>query len=239
MAEEAFATYRTRGLPEAMQLALGVQQALWRQGFTAEAREVAAIIDTWDRAIDAAAVEMAGASEGAIVARIATTMAANRPHRGEMETHIRSIPGPLGFVAVGIIGELDKIVNPVGPWGKPFWPAQEFGTGVEGVPSMEGRVLFGLFQPSGTRPKAGENNDLRFVSNSVEPNVDAGFGTVGAELPGRHFLRDGAAEVGAKYIVRMGEICESYLREITAVVQRVRARQVGGGAGRFTAVFEM
>lgn len=224
--EEAFAYFLTSQIPQI------VVRLIELQGVALEARlmslrsEIGALIDDLLADINRVAVETAALSEGWIVAKIIASHSGNRPITGSMETHIRSEPGPLGLVRVGLISELNKILNPRG-YG-PFWRAQEYGTGTDQVPSQAGRPLYGTFEPSGDPPDAaqrglGMGHDLAFIPGGVDP----GFGRISVELPGRHFLRDGSALAGKRYVERMKELEERYiarLRDTLEGAQRQLAR---------------
>lgn len=234
-AETAFAFLETTDVPEttalllrARQLALDIEPAI--------AESIHEIIIGFLRDINLVAVKIAGVADGLIIAKILETHSGNRPVTGVMESHIRSEPGPLGLVEVGMIDELNKIVNPNG-YG-PFWRAQEYGTGSSEVPSQEGRVLFGTFEDSGTPPDAsqrgrGEGHDIAFIPGGANP----GQGIISVELPGRHFLRDGTAEAGVRYIKAMEDVQKKWNEEIRSVIARLR-QVAAERQGTFTGILE-
>lgn len=187
------------------------------------------------RDINAVAVECSALSEVLIMRRILETRRTNRPHQGIMESHIISRPGPFGLVEVALLEELDKIVNPNG-YG-PFWRAQEYGTGVDGIPEQSGRVILGTFEPSGTPPQAaqrgpGRGTDLQFIPGGSKP----GRGVISVELEGRHFLRDGFAEVGTKYLEKMADVQLKWDGRISAILAQLK--ELTRRASSFTGVIE-
>lgn len=182
------------------------------------------------RDVNEIAMECTALSEVMIMQKILETRRTNRPHQGIMESHIVSRPGPFGLVEVALLEELDKIVNPNG-YG-PYWRAQEYGTGTGEVPEQAGRVILGTFEPSGTPPQAaqrgaGKGTDLQFIPGGANP----GRGVISVELGGRHFLRDGFAEVGEKYLAKMADVQAKWDARITAILAQLKERLRRGGGG--------
>lgn len=182
--------------------------------------------------VNRVAVEMTGASEGIIIQKIFETRNAQRPLTGNLESHIVSKPGPLGLVEVGILAELEKIVNPRG-YGT-FWRAQEYGTGVTTaggeIPTQIGRLLpTGLFQPSGSPPDPGQQGlgrgkDAAFVPDRNAAEASAARITV--DLPARHFMRDGFADASVAYLSAMDAVRVKWDTEIQGCIdEMVRAQQ--------------
>lgn len=178
------------------------------------------------------ATKMAAVADSLIDDKIEATKSANRPQNASMETHIVSRPGPLGTVQVAMLAELEKIINPAG-YGT-YWRAQEFGTGQSGemlggtvdIPSQEGRVLFGTFNPSGDPPDAaqaglGVGHDAAFVPGGSNP----GQGIISVDLPGRHFLRDGATEAGVKYREAIGALQDDWLARLRELARLLAAER--------------
>jgi hypothetical protein len=164
------------------------------------------------------------------IAREYAVLADTATMTGQLEAHIRSEPGPLGSVKVALIEELDRVVNANG-YG-PFWRAQEYGTGNDGegveIPSQVGRYFRGFFQPSGTPPQAAQRGLRVGTDLAFESDPSGGFGRISVELPGRHFLSGGTAEVGAKYMQRIGELQRDYVRRIRkllALIKEARTRR--------------
>lgn len=200
--------------------------------------QTAKLLDELLSSLNDAATRYTALSEEAIIERIKATQAGNRPQAHIMEAFIHSEPGPFGIVKIGLLDWLDRIRNPNG-YGT-FWQAQEYGTDADAfygaVPAQSGRVLFGIFEPSHTAPDieqrgAGVGRDLAFFTDYSDP--EAGQGTISVELHGRHFLRDGSAEAGAKYIrtmsglqVRMINQLQKILAEITALAQAQRGHTI-------------
>lgn len=238
-AAEAFDYFRVRNIT-------GLIETLTRfQGFAIDHR-LMALADGVSKLllrllddIQKVAMQMAQLSEAYIISEIFATHSAKRPITGNMEAHIKSRAGPLGTVFVALIEELDKIVNPMGGYGT-FWRAQEFGTGTtpsEGgwgeIPPQEGRIIRGVFQPSGAAPDAASRGLNQGTDLAFEPNSGGGWGTINVELPGRHFLRRGVDLAGATYLQRMGELQTRYVSELGALVEAAKREMTGRGR-RFT-----
>lgn len=231
---EAFAYLETIGIPRTIDLLIKIETLARESGRTTVANGAHEVIIGLLDDVNVIAVQTAGFADGAIVARILSTHnRVARPATGNMETHIRSEPGPLGLVRVALLDELNRIVNPSG-YG-PFWRAQEEGTGGK-VPSQVGRRIFGTFESSGTPPDpgqrgAGAGRDLAFIPGGSDP----GLGTISTELPARHFLRDGSAEAAAQYVKRMEAAQAKWskrIEELIAALQTQRRR------GRFRGIIE-
>jgi hypothetical protein len=221
---DAFGYFYTSGIPRTVENMIKIQSLIFKLGDDALSSEASGLLTSLLRTVNATAVEFAGLSVELIVARIMATKAPNRPSTGSMETHIVSKPGALGLVSVGLMDDLNKIINPSG-YGT-FWRAQEFGTGEGGVPSQVDRVLFGTFEPSETPPDKGQaglraGHDLAFFSQGTNP----GFGTISVDLPPRHFLLDGGSAAGAAYVATMAEIQAMYLAKLKDLMGRVKARR--------------
>lgn len=240
---EAFAKLYTTGLPQVIIGLFELQSLAYENKLFALRARIAKLADDLLTDINRTAVEMAGLADGYIIERIHATQSRNRPHTGEMETHIISTPGELGLVNVALIDELDKIINPEGQYGS-FWRAQEFGTGADAqewgaIPSQVGRVLFGSFDPSGTRPDSaqrglGAGRDAAFIPGGNANSGEVGFGTINVDLPGRHFLEEGSARAGREYVERMDAIKRRYRDELTNVVEATKRELSRGRSTLFT-----
>lgn len=210
-------------------LALNLSEAqigLAERRLYTEALRVAKLFTQFLTDINALAVEFCNVADTEIILKIRETAAHNRPQGGDMETHIRSIPGPpgTGTVQVALLAELDKIVNPNG-YG-PFWRAQEYGTGQSGIPGQAGRVIYGVFEPSGYGPDPSQRglrvgHDQAFMSGY---QTGANLGTISVELPARHFLRDGFDRAGAKYLERVAQLNKIYTARILEI-----SKEIAGG----------
>ena len=126
-----------------------------------------------------------------------------------------------GEVGIADEAALDRVLNPTSPQYGPYWRAQEYGTGQSApgqpaVPSQIGRVLYGFFYGAGLGgnpevPRAqyagGGGPHPIFVSAKSQRSIYGslgfgggggqrggvgGLGTIGHEIEGRHFIRDGA-----------------------------------------------
>jgi hypothetical protein len=228
---DGFAYFTTTGVPALLDSLLQIQRLALRHGLSTVAHKTADLTGEVLDLINAQAVRSAADADTAIIAVLLQTKNGNRPFTGTLESHIRSLAEPLGSVSVALVSELDKAVNPVGHWG-PFWRAQEYGTGSEEVPSQVGRVIRGIFQPSGTAPDAaqrglGVGTDMSFISDAYgtpsASDKESDFGTIEVELPGRHFLRDGTAEAAERYLKAMAAIQQRIVKEISVLTQLARA----------------
>jgi hypothetical protein len=235
----AYAYFLTSEVPAILDLMVTAQAEASREGFVDVERAIGLFVTGFATDINQVAVEVAGVADGLIIAQIIATQAPNRPNTGEMTQHIKSLPAPLGGVAVALIEELDKIVNPIPGYG-PFWRAQEVGTGsndpeLGSVPSQVGRVLFGSFDPSQTAPDGSQagahvGTDRAFIPNGPNP----GFGTISTEDQPRHFLRDGTIGAAEFYREQMGLVEAKWAKElarILAMIERHRKARGGGFHG--------
>lgn len=127
------------------------------------------------------------------------------------------LSGGTGMVGVANVNSLNKLTNEFSPGYGTYWRAQEFGTGTNEVPSQVGRVIQGFFVGAGgggdpERPNAayrgGGGPHPIFISAKSQRAVFSaagfagrgagqrggvgGLGTIGREIQGRHFIRDGA-----------------------------------------------
>lgn len=236
----AQAYFTVEGIPQLVQLLVSAQIRAEAEGFFEVEVVCAELAQSIVGDLNRVAAEIALLADKEIVAKISETRATNRPPAFAMETHIHSQSTGLGSVAVALTEELDKIINPVGEWG-PFWRAQEYGTGQsnEGgsVPTQVGRVFLGTFDPSTSPPDPGQaglrqGQDQGFVPGGANP----GWGTISVDLPGRHFIRDGAAIAGADYERKMLELQTKYVGRIAEAVELIR-RTFTTGRG-FTGLIE-
>lgn len=219
---DAFAYFFTPDVQDVLdQLAKLIRLSVTHPDLRLFIDRVDTIITRFFDALTKIALDYSALSEAAIVRKMLETKNRNRPFTGQMETHIKSLPGPLGTVHVALYEELDKIINANGEYGT-FWRAQEYGTGQEGVPSQQGRVIRGFFEPSGTSPDGalrgiGVGTDLAF-----EPDGTGTYGTINFDLPGRHFLRDGSAEAGAEYVSAIEKLATRTAEEIRGVAGEMK-----------------
>jgi hypothetical protein len=228
---DAFGYFATTNVAETVALLVRIQRAAIERKLTDVFDATATILTDLLNDLNSVAAEYAVLADTTIIRILIETRAQNRPTTGELATHIRSEPGPLGSVRVALIEELDRAINPDSGYG-PFWRAQEYGTGSSGegvdVPSQIGRYFRGFFQPSGTPPEAAQRGlrvgtDLAFVSDS-----SGGFGRISVDLPGRHFLSGGTAEVGAKYLQRIDALATAYdkrISDLRKLITESRARR--------------
>src|SRR5487761_248744 len=112
-----------------------------------------------------------------------------------------------GAVGVGNVDFLNRAVNAHNRGYRSYWRAIEYGTGQEGVPSQLGRILYGSFtQSGGSSPMApaaqyagGGGPHPVFIAGGVGiSQIDGvrtiGMGTIGREVPAKHFIQWGADE---------------------------------------------
>lgn len=242
----AQAYFTVGGIPELVELLVNAQIRAAADGYLQVEIICAELARNITDDLNVIASAMALLADKEIVAKISETRATNRPPAFEMEGHIHSQSTGLGFVAVALTEELDKIVNPVGDYGT-FWRAQEYGTGQtnEGgaIPTQIGRVFLGAFEPSSTRPDLeqaglGVGTDAKFISRRAQESSggDQGFGTINEDLPARHFIRDGSAIAGVEYARRMAELDAKYGRRVEDAIELIR-RTFTTGRG-FTGLIE-
>lgn len=227
---DAFGYFAVSGVADTVTLLVQIQRFAFDRKLIDVGDMAASILSDMLGDLNQAAARYAVLADTTIVRILIETRSRNRPHQGELETHIVSQPGPLGSVKVALIEELDKAVNPNG-YG-PFWRAQEYGTGSSGegvdVPSQVGRYFRGFFEPSGTPPQAAQRGLGVGTDLALVPDPNGGFGRISVDLPGRHFLSGGTAEVGAKYLDHIAELQRTYaerinkLRELIAEAKRTR-----------------
>jgi hypothetical protein len=150
-----------------------------------------------------------------------------------------------GAVGVADLDVLDALRNPIGDYG-PYWRAQEHGTGTAEVKAQTGRVIRGYFFGRGfggtPEPPRGQYRGLGagphpiFVSGASgaaafgalgfsggpgKAGGRGGFGTISVELPGRHFIRDGANAAEATWQRGLRAIEYRTLRDMRAAVRVV------------------
>jgi hypothetical protein len=217
----AFAYLVTPDIPEIVTGLARIQTLALEVGFPAVREKATVILTDMLNAINGVATRFTAISEEEIVKVLHATHTASRPTRGDLETHIISAPGPFGSVKIALISELDKIINPEG-YGT-FWRAQEYGTGKEGVPQQSGRFLYGVFDPSGTRPDSSQRGLNVGRDQAFFPGPGGGPGEINVELPGRHFLRDGSLAAGERYKIAMGEISKTTGDALSKLAAEVRA----------------
>lgn len=113
-----------------------------------------------------------------------------------------TIPGfATGAVGIADTQLLGTAINPNSRYGT-YWRTQEYGTDADSpeghIPGQEGRVIFGAFSGGGetSAPDSafagGGGPHPIFISHKDSPSDTPGFGTIGMEIAGRHFIRDGA-----------------------------------------------
>ncbi len=218
--DAAFGYLLTTRIPEVLDQLIWVQEFAQEHGMKELQAAAAEISIGLLNDVNAVAVKSAGYADGAIIRKMFESHTSNRPITGTLESHVKSLPGPLGSVRVALIEELDKVVNPNTSDYGPFWRAQEYGTGQDGVPSQLDRVIFGTFENSGTQPNGdlrgvGVGHDIAFIPGGRSP----GFGTITVELPARHFLRDGWEEAGVLYKEEMTAVQAKWIKRIEKLIE--------------------
>ena len=235
-ANDAFAFLATSAIPETLETLLKCE-ALLRDARDVETGalegKIHDIVIGMLKDVNDTAVRMAGVSEGTIIKHMLETQSKNRPFTGDMESHVISEPGPLGNVKVALLAELEKIINPQGNWG-PYWRAQEFGTGKDGVPSQVDRPLYGTFEPGGGPPDPqqaglGRGTDLAFLPRGANPGV----GRISVDLPGRHFLRDGSIEAGELYVEAMSAVSARWAKATEELIAQIPGALQGTSSHTF------
>lgn len=141
---------------------------------------------------------------------------------------------PSGAVAVGIVSTLDRAISRTSPGYGPYWRAQEYGTGTPEVKSQLGRVIRGYFYGPGLKGPDRPRVEFRggggphpiFVPGragglpgSVRGGIGpqggvGGFGTIGKEITGRHFIRDGANDAYKDWLLGIRGVEDRAIRDI-------------------------
>jgi hypothetical protein len=127
------------------------------------------------------------------------------PLRSALVARRAAYPIPTGAVGIADLDRLNAVINPFTPSYGPYWRAQEYGTGADGVPSQVGRRIHGFFTDrsgigNAQRPVAGGGTHARFISSSSPHALlgprggSGGPGVIRREIQGRHFIRDGARD---------------------------------------------
>lgn len=210
--------------------------------------------DKFNRELDALAQSTAVNATKRIQERLKAT--AKRPDTG-VRPHLRNgiVSRPLkrfgllgtGEVGVAAIDSLNKVVSATSPGYGPYWRAQEFGTGSAEVKSQKGRVIRGYFFGPGLSspavPTKGRSDQPIFVPGRQKGGVTAsgtmkggigpsggrgGYGTIGREIQGRHFIRDGADLARAEWLREMRAIERATIRGLDAVLTGAPRRGTRG-----------
>lgn len=168
------------------------------------------------RVLNALAASTAADATAQIKDRLKATASRSRGPTG-VSPHLASLifSKPLipnsGSVGIARTSTLNRSINPNTPGYGPYWRAQEYGTGSSEVVSQRGRVIVGFFYGQGgggvgSRPSAafrgGGGPHPVFIPGSVQPGPRGGRGgkgTIGREIQGRHFIRDGADAAATKW----------------------------------------
>lgn len=226
--DEAFGYFAVTGVADTVVLLAQIQRLAIERHFVELADATGIVLTGMLEDLNAIAQQYALLADTTIIRILIETRAQNRPMTGDLATHIVSEPGPLGSVRVALIEKLDEVVNPHGGYG-PFWRAQEYGTGnsAEGIPSQVGRYLRGFFEPSGTPPDAAQRGLRTGTDLAFMPDANGGPGRITVDLPGRHFLTGGTAEVGAKYLQRIGELERTYAERIEKLRELLAKARTG------------
>lgn len=115
-----------------------------------------------------------------------------------------------GWVGLGEVSFLNRMINTHTPGYRSYWRALEYGTGQDGVPSQIGRILLGSFTTAGggngTPPASqyagGGGPHPVFMSKTKlggATGATIGFGTIGKEDEGKHFIRYASELAGTKW----------------------------------------
>jgi hypothetical protein len=172
------------------------------------------------------------AKEDIIARLLATRRRSDTGTRPGLAGLIRCEPLSFGSVQTGAVGVadvswLERAINPHTPGYGSYWRAQEYGTGTGDIPSQVGRVLRGYFANAGgadlTPPQAefaggggphpiflsGGSGVQRLAGSGRGPGVRGGvggFGTIGKEDEGRHFIGYGADAAAVEWRTKIAEI---------------------------------
>lgn len=135
-----------------------------------------------------------------------------------------------GAVGVGNVDFLNRAINSHSRGYGTYWRAIEYGTGKDGVPTQIGRILYGSFVGAGgsspTRPLSeyagGGGPHPAFVSGGVGVSASGGervlgFGTIGKEITGKHFIKWGADEAAIAWRSDIAQVQSRALQELRAL----------------------
>lgn len=172
--------------------------------------QVTNILRTFRAELDVVARQIATTASANVVRHIKATavrpaQGRSRPKRLQDAIVSRPIhtPLPMAMVGIGDISELDQVV---GPDGKPYWRAQEFGSD-----HLVGARVIGAFMPGGARPDPAQyRQHAEFV---------VGGKVAGTNKPALMIVRNPIEE---RAFLRQGV-------EDAAIVRRSRLNAVKGG----------
>lgn len=147
-----------------------------------------------------------------------------------------------GAVGVALVSQLERAINRRSPGYGSYWRAQEYGTGAGEVPSQVGRVIFGYFMAAGggdaTPPQAqyaggggphpifqaaggtrnfGAGGGFLGGVNAGPRGGRGGFGTIGVEIAGRHFIRFGADAAAVLWREQIAAVQARAIEQIAAI----------------------
>lgn len=175
-----------------------------------KARLVGRLVQNLNNEVKAGEVLVARAAEKAITSRIRATRK-RPPGKGLLANQIACRPiGTLPFhtaaVGIGDISVLDKVAD---EQGRPYWAAQEFGSG-----HLVGKVIHGFFQPGFAAPTVGA-----FRQHPYFEVDDIGFPMrIRRPIPRKAFLRSGAADAEQFRYRTMSRIASITTREIERIL---------------------
>lgn len=135
-----------------------------------------------------------------------------------------------GAVGVGNVDFLNRAVNPHSRGYGAYWRAIEYGTGQGGVPSQIGRILYGSFTSAGggdaTAPMSqyagGGGPHSVFIAGGVGAGTvngvrTEGMGTIGKEVPAKHFIQWGADDAAVAWREDLATAQDRAVSELRAI----------------------
>lgn len=137
-----------------------------------------------------------------------------------------------GGVGVGNVDLLNRAINPHSRGYRSYWRAIEYGTGAGPVPSQIGRILYGSFTSAGgsdpTAPIAeyagGGGPHPVFISGGIQSSSMSqsgtrvvGFGTIGAEIKGKHYIEFGTANAAIEWREGIANLQDRAITELRAI----------------------
>lgn len=137
-----------------------------------------------------------------------------------------------GGVGVGNVDLLNRAINPHSRGYRSYWRAIEYGTGAGPVPSQVGRILYGSFTSAGgadpTAPIAGYaggggphpvfiSGGIQSSSMSASGTRVVGFGTIGVEIKGKHYIEFGTANAAIEWREGIADLQDRAITELRAI----------------------
>lgn len=156
-----------------------------------------------------------------------------RPEKGgstSLRHLLRAAPLPpiagyqTGAVGVADVAELNRAINPYSRSYGPYWRAVEYGTGQAGVRSQIGRILYGSFTGAGGSGPTAPSQEMEgqhpiFISAGQKKLSPRGFGTIGREVPAKHFIKYGADAAAVQWREELTALQQRAIDELSSVAR--------------------